>query len=117
MTLTMQDLEKKLSDEKFDGGPLRWKDETWERCAVQLVEDDKFWYMRLHQGNIIFSYSKNITPKTVPHCLECNTVIEGVLHINTVHDNPLGGVGGYGNTDPIYIPHCKKCEPNSFKKK
>ena len=97
----MRKLEERLSQEKFGGKALRWQDLNWERNAVEAVEDAEFWYMRLHGGRIIFSYTKDTSPTTVPHCYDCGTVIQGVLRTIPIWEGQFP-CSGRANVDQHY---------------
>lgn len=102
----MDELLKKLTDEKFEGNAPEWKEARWGDIEVLCAQDDNNWYYD-HEGFIYIQAKKG---DHTPHCYGCGSEIEfKIRRLSVWFDEFKGPVGG-GDVKTKHIPYCLKCE-------
>jgi hypothetical protein len=103
----IDELLKKLVNEKFNGKEPEWREAEWTETKVLCAIDDKNWYYR--KGSMIYVQEKQAPNST--HCYHCNSEIEVVGQKCSVHYKEFGSaMAGGGEVRTKLIPYCPNCE-------
>ena len=102
----MDELLKKLEDDKFGGNTPEWRKARWGDVEVLCAQDNDNWYYR--HGNFIYVQAKE--GDNTPHCYECDKKIEFKMQRLSVWFDEFKGPVGGGEVKTKHIPYCPKCE-------
>ncbi len=99
-------LVERLSEEKFAGENLEWREGNWGDTPVLFVEDGDNWYYK--KGGVIYIQAKK--RDATPNCYDCGTEIEFVRQSQSEWAGQFTGPVGGGDVKLKHIPYCPKCE-------
>lgn len=105
-TKSLDELLKKLKDEKFKREVPEWKDALWGNVEVLCAEDKNNWYY-IYKNSIYFQAKEG---DYTPHCYGCGSIIKFKRRTYSIWYKEFSGPIGGGGVKVRHIPYCPKCE-------